>query len=163
MVSLNTWTPGVTGEFNSPNFKWLERKPEKHDSEWNEKTQVNVLKSAEQYLGNEGEEERWRCSGYCQHRVLDTIIQHTTWQSFACVFSGNFCYTNIWVCAVQRRSNARKNSYLLAKPRISASSPPPQKSQTTSKSQLQNCLTKATFLWINIKNRPQELDLKKQS
>lgn len=38
---------------------------------------------------------------------------------------------------------------------------PPQRSQTTSKSQLQKCLTNATVLWINIKNRPQELDLKK--
>lgn len=117
---------------------------------------VNILKSCEHYLGNVGEEKRWRCSGYCQHRYATS----NTAESCSSAFSGNFCCTNVWVHAEQRRSKARTSSYLLAKPRM-FSSPPPQKSQTTSKSQLQKCLTKATFLWINIKNRPQELDLKK--
>lgn len=44
---------------------------------------VNVLKSPEHYLGNVGEEKRWRCSDYCQHKVLDTVTQHLTQQSLA--------------------------------------------------------------------------------
>lgn len=92
-------------------------------------------------------------------------MQHLTQQSLAQVFfhffpSLFFCNTNIWIHAAQRRSKARTSSYLLAKPRMFSSSPPPQRSQTTSKSQLQKCLTKATVSWINIKNRSQELALK---
>lgn len=127
---------------------------------------VNVLKSPEHYLRNVGEEKRWRCSDYCQHKVLDAVMQHLTQQSLAQVFfhifTSLFYYsTNIWVRVAQRRSKARTSSYLLAKPRMFSSSPHSQRSQTTSKSQLQKCLTKATVLWINIKNRPQELDFKK--
>lgn len=127
---------------------------------------VNVLQSPEHYLRNVGVDKRWRCSDCCQHKVLDAVMQHLTQHSLAQVFfhiftSLSYCSTNIWVRAAQRRSKTRTSSYLLAKPRMFSSSPPPQRSQTTSKSQLPKCLTEAILLWINIKNRPQELDLKK--
>lgn len=44
---------------------------------------VNVLKSPEHYLGNVGEEKRWTCSDYCQHKVLNMVTQHITQQSLA--------------------------------------------------------------------------------
>lgn len=78
------------------------------------------------------------------------------------MFSGNFCCIKVWVHAVQRRSNARISSYPVAKPKIFSTSPHPQKSQTTSKSQLQKYLTTVIFLWIDIQNRPEEIGLKKK-
>lgn len=47
---------------------------------------VNALKSPEHYMGKVGEEKRWRCADYCQHKVLITIMQHLTQQSLAPIF-----------------------------------------------------------------------------
>lgn len=167
MVFLNTWAPGVTGELNFPILSGCRGNLEntrlfKAHSEWNKKTQSQCLKKSWALFGECGRGKKME-----MFRLLPT---QSTWHCYATSntaepcsngFSGNFCHTTIWVCAIQRTSNARTSSYLWPSQEC-FHSPPPQKRQTTSKSQFQKCLIKAIFLWINIKNRPQELDLKKK-
>lgn len=123
---------------------------------------VNILKSHEHYVGNVGEEKRWRCSGSCEHKVPNTVTQHLIQQSLAQVSFQGTSAAPMFESVLDGGRQKQERVHTFWPSQECFHSPPPQKSQTTSKSQLRKCLTKATFLWINIKNRPQELDLKKK-
>lgn len=122
---------------------------------------LNVLKSPKHYLRNVGEEKRWRCSEYCQHKVLDAVMQHLTQQSLAQVFfhiftSLFYCSTNIWIHEAQRRLKARTSSYLLAKTRMFSSFPLPRGAKPLANHSFKNVWLMQQFyesiLKIDLKN-----------